>query len=135
MGRLISAQEVAEHKTEDSCWFIYKGKVYDVTNFLNEHPGGGDAIVAEAGTDATVAFNDVGHSADAIEMMQDYYIGDLKKEEAFVAPTQPNKTPAPAQSKRVNLTIPPLVWDIVIPSAVGVCLFFAYKRLAQAQHA
>ncbi|CAJ0959330.1 unnamed protein product, partial [Mesorhabditis belari] len=135
MTRLITAQEVAEHNTEESVWFIIKGKVYDATKFLDEHPGGAEVMIEQAGLDATIAFNDVGHSADAMEMLNDYYIGDLKKEESFVAPAktiQPTK-PAATSQKKLFLAIPPRVWDIVIPTSIGVCLFFAYKRLIQFQ--
>ncbi|KAE9414254.1 hypothetical protein Angca_006963, partial [Angiostrongylus cantonensis] len=50
-------------------------QVYDVTTFLSEHPGGAEAIMEFAGKDATVAFEDVGHSKDAREMTEEYLIG------------------------------------------------------------
>lgn len=37
--KLISAAEVAKHRSEDSCWVIVDGKVWDVTDFLERHPG------------------------------------------------------------------------------------------------
>lgn len=37
--KLISGQEVAKHNSRESCWIIVHGKVYDVTEFLDEHPG------------------------------------------------------------------------------------------------
>ncbi|CAJ0587842.1 unnamed protein product, partial [Mesorhabditis spiculigera] len=69
--------DVQSHTTEDSLWIIIKGKVYDVTLFLDEHPGGRDVLMEQAGQDATEAFEDIGHSGDAKEMLNDYYIGDL----------------------------------------------------------
>lgn len=41
--------EVAQHKTKDDLWFVIHGKVYDVTKFGDDHPGGGQALVDEAG--------------------------------------------------------------------------------------
>lgn len=38
--KLISAQEVSKHNTREDCWVIIHDKVYDLTNFLPEHPGG-----------------------------------------------------------------------------------------------
>ncbi|XP_075163896.1 cytochrome b5 [Haematobia irritans] len=56
-------------------WIIVKGVVYDVTKFVKDHPGGEDLILEYGGKDATKAFNDVGHSIDAIQDMKLYKIG------------------------------------------------------------
>jgi L-lactate dehydrogenase (cytochrome) len=45
----ISDREVARHSTYDSCWVIVEGKVYDVTDFLENHPGGVSSILRYAG--------------------------------------------------------------------------------------
>ncbi|KAF8841744.1 glyoxylate dehydrogenase [Paxillus ammoniavirescens] len=62
---LISSQAVAEHATAASCWIIVHGKVYDVTEFLPEHPGGSKIILKYAGKDATEAYDPI-HPPDAI---------------------------------------------------------------------
>ena len=38
--KYFTEQEVSQHTSENDCWIIVHGKVYDVTKFLNEHPGG-----------------------------------------------------------------------------------------------
>ncbi|MBA0834308.1 hypothetical protein Goarm_006674, partial [Gossypium armourianum] len=48
--------------------------VYNVTQFLEDHPGGDEVLLAASGKDATNDFEDVGHSDDAREQMQKYYI-------------------------------------------------------------
>ena len=38
--RIFTKAEVAKHDTVGDCWMIINGKVYDVTPFVDEHPGG-----------------------------------------------------------------------------------------------
>lgn len=52
-GRLIPYSEVQKHNSVESCWVILSGNVYDVTSFIDNHPGGRNAILKAAGTDAT----------------------------------------------------------------------------------
>eukprot|EP00929_Paragymnodinium_shiwhaense_P000735 TRINITY_DN100971_c0_g1_i1.p1 TRINITY_DN100971_c0_g1~~TRINITY_DN100971_c0_g1_i1.p1 ORF type:complete len:151 (+),score=25.77 TRINITY_DN100971_c0_g1_i1:56-454(+) len=76
--REITLEEIAEHNSEESCWIAVNGKVYDVTRFLENHPGGPETILEVAGKDATEEFEDVGHSKAARKDLEDYLIGDLK---------------------------------------------------------
>ncbi|ETI25286.1 hypothetical protein G647_04661 [Cladophialophora carrionii CBS 160.54] len=64
MTRLDGA-EVANHNHRKSCWIAIHGKVYDVTEFLDEHPGGAQIILKSAGQDATAEYESV-HSPDLI---------------------------------------------------------------------
>ncbi|XP_049875259.1 cytochrome b5-like [Pectinophora gossypiella] len=77
----ISAAEVKKHRTKNSCWMVINNDVYDVTAFLNEHPGGEDALLKYGGKDGTQAFEDVGHSPDARELMKKFKIGSLHPQE------------------------------------------------------
>jgi len=74
---LYSKDEVAKHNSDDDCWIVLHGLVYNVTDFLFEHPGGGDLIVDEAGTDASQPYDEQGHTEEAQEMLEDYLIGKL----------------------------------------------------------
>lgn len=47
--RMLTATDVAKHNNRDSCWIIVEGQVYDVTDFLEEHPGGANIILRYAG--------------------------------------------------------------------------------------
>ncbi|KAJ0740000.1 putative cytochrome b5-like heme/steroid binding domain, cytochrome b5, heme-binding protein [Helianthus annuus] len=51
--------------------------VYDVTPFLDDHPGGAEALLLATEKDATEDFETVGHSQDAKDQMKDYYVGEL----------------------------------------------------------
>ncbi|KAJ2941111.1 hypothetical protein O0L34_g10346 [Tuta absoluta] len=62
-------------------WIIIKDVVYNVTPYLQEHPGGDDVLRGEAGKDATREFESVGHSSDAKSVMKKYRIGELVEEE------------------------------------------------------
>ncbi|KDR75645.1 hypothetical protein GALMADRAFT_248239 [Galerina marginata CBS 339.88] len=63
--KILSGKEVATHNTRESCWIIVHGKVYDVTEFLDEHPGGSKIILKYAGKDATQEYDPI-HPPDAI---------------------------------------------------------------------
>jgi len=54
---MVSADEVEKHNTEQDCWVIIDGEVFDVTKFLDDHPGGKKAILIYAGKDATEEFD------------------------------------------------------------------------------
>ncbi|KAI9319125.1 FMN-dependent dehydrogenase-domain-containing protein [Dichotomocladium elegans] len=62
----FSFQEVAQHNSKDDLWIVLHGKVYDLTKFLPEHPGGQKIILKYAGKDATSAFDPI-HPPDIID--------------------------------------------------------------------
>ncbi|KAB1996185.1 hypothetical protein ES319_D13G214500v1 [Gossypium barbadense] len=57
---------------------VANSKVYDVTSYVEEHPGG-DAILAHAGDDSTEGFYGPQHATRVFDMIDDFYIGDLQK--------------------------------------------------------
>ncbi|KAL8253199.1 hypothetical protein R6Q59_036892 [Mikania micrantha] len=52
-------------------------RVYDVTPFLDEHPGGAEVILSSTGKDGTTDFENSGHSDEAKQLMGKYYIGEI----------------------------------------------------------
>ncbi|XP_053952554.1 cytochrome b5 isoform X1 [Anastrepha ludens] len=91
MTQEYSVCEVAQNNGRDGkpVWIIIKNGVYDVTKFLKDHPGGEDSILEYAGKDATKAFNEVGHSTDAVKEMKSYKIGTIRAESTQILDTQP----------------------------------------------
>jgi len=77
----FSLTEVATHNEKKSTWIVIHDNVYDVTKFLEEHPGGEEVLLEQGGKDATESFEDVGHSTDARDLMTQYHIGELVEED------------------------------------------------------
>ncbi|XP_016941051.3 cytochrome b5 [Drosophila suzukii] len=79
--KTFTRAEVAKHNTNKDTWLLIHNSIYDVTAFLNEHPGGEEVLIEQAGKDATENFEDVGHSNDARDMMKKYKVGELVESE------------------------------------------------------
>ncbi|KIW95438.1 uncharacterized protein Z519_04022 [Cladophialophora bantiana CBS 173.52] len=73
-----SSKDVCAHTSDNDLWIVIRNKaVYDVTGYLEEHPGGVEILKECAGTDATEAFEDVGHSERAWAAMESLIVGEL----------------------------------------------------------
>ncbi|MCJ1363097.1 Cytochrome b2, mitochondrial precursor [Acarospora aff. strigata] len=66
----LHGDEVKKHNNEESCWVIVHGRVYDVTEFMPEHPGGMKIILKYAGKDATEAYEPI-HPPDTLDKFLD----------------------------------------------------------------
>eukprot|EP00300_Choanocystis_sp_HF-7_P033071 c45361_g1_i1.p1 GENE.c45361_g1_i1~~c45361_g1_i1.p1 ORF type:complete len:138 (+),score=33.25 c45361_g1_i1:48-461(+) len=75
--KTFTQEEVLQHKTEGDCWIIIHDKVYDITKFLDEHPGGSDILMEHAGKDGTEGFEDLGHTEQARQQLEPLFIGEL----------------------------------------------------------
>lgn len=53
----FSIEEVRQHKRPADCWGILNGVVYDITRYLEYHPGGKKVLLALGGKDMTSEFN------------------------------------------------------------------------------
>ncbi|KAF8107260.1 hypothetical protein N665_0124s0054 [Sinapis alba] len=96
-GKVYTLEEVSHHTSSKHCLIVISGKVYDVTKFLHDHPGGDEVIVTAAGRDATDDFEDVGHSSDAKALLDEFYIADIGSatvltETKFVPPPKPTES-------------------------------------------
>lgn len=80
MHQTFSAAEVAAHNTAKSCWVTVGNNVYDVTDFVEDHPGGADLLMEYAGRDVGAILKDADsheHSEAAYDVLQDSLIGVL----------------------------------------------------------
>ena len=75
-----TAKDVAKHATAKSCWTSINGSVYDLTTWVNRHPGGARVIQAICGKDGTKAFNGQHRGAGKpAAQLQAFRIGTLRK--------------------------------------------------------
>ena len=83
MSKTLTLAEVAAHDREEDCYLIIGNertggaKVYDVTKYLDEHPGGDAVLLELAGKYADDMFEDIGHSSEARKIMKKYLVGEL----------------------------------------------------------
>jgi len=59
-----------DSKKPDDLWVLVEGKVYDLSTFYKQHPGGYDVIEEHAGKDATKIFKESGHPQSAKKEME-----------------------------------------------------------------
>ena len=75
-----SLTEVALHKTETDCWTAVSGKVYNLTPFVSQHPGGVENIIKLCGIEGTSAFMaQHGGQGRPEKELKSLFIGDLKQ--------------------------------------------------------
>lgn len=84
----LSRAEVAKHNTAEDCWVIIDHKVYDLSDFLDAHPGGNVVLAQVAGKDATVDFYQL-HRQEVLTKYKDLCIGTLEGETPEVIDQQP----------------------------------------------
>lgn len=75
-GKKISWGELQKHNVESDCWLAVRGKVYNVTKWVQHHPGGVDTIVLNGGRDATQLF-EAYHPTKVYAMLNPYYVGEI----------------------------------------------------------
>ncbi|XP_013392633.1 fatty acid 2-hydroxylase [Lingula anatina] len=82
----FSLEEVKKHNHVKDLWVINQNKVYDVTTFVEKHPGGKEVLAEFAGSNVTEIMREPSshnfghkHTKYAYSLLQSHYIGDLEK--------------------------------------------------------
>mmetsp|Transcript_11317 Transcript_11317/g.42265 ORF Transcript_11317/g.42265 Transcript_11317/m.42265 type:complete len:137 (+) Transcript_11317:129-539(+) len=121
-AKTYTLDEVKEHNTAEDCWLVIGNetnggpKVYDVTKYMDSHPGGRDVLEDVAGEDADESFEDMGHSEEARNIMKKYLLGELKLTEEEKAAMALKKEKAKGSSSSMTLIL--LIAMIAI--AIGI---------------
>merc|ERR1712151_435235 len=119
----MGTEEVKKHDKEADIWLIIGNaknggpKVYDVTNYLNDHPGGNEVLLDLGGQNADEFFEDIGHSDDARKELKELCIGTLKL-------TEEEKKAALAEKESKSAGgINPMVIILVVLIAIALGYF------------
>ena len=100
--KTVDGRELAKHDGRASCWVAINGTVWDVTNFLDRHPGGANLILKLAGQDATEQY-EAFHDAGLVEET----LGDDARRGQVDAATIPKMAPKPKPQEEARKS-PPL---------------------------
>lgn len=96
-GRVLPtllSSEIQSHNTEKSCYVTIRSRVYDVTSFLDDHPGGADLVLDYGGQDVTkIMKNEVSHahSDAAYEILEEHLVGFVATEQIIDIAVDSNK--------------------------------------------
>ncbi|KAG9510222.1 Cytochrome b5 reductase 4, partial [Fragariocoptes setiger] len=91
----VSTTELAKHNKLDDCWIALKGNVYNVTLYLNYHPGGIDQLMRAAGQDATELFNEIHRWVNYEAILAKCLVGRYRHE-------SPSATNSPGKNKFIQ---------------------------------
>lgn len=84
-GKIVAMEEFVKHNDDKSCWILMDKFVYDVTKFLNDHPGSSKVLLKCCGKDCTKGYADKGigeaHSKKADEIRNKMLVGILKEKQ------------------------------------------------------
>ncbi|XP_049529136.1 cytochrome b5 reductase 4 isoform X2 [Dermacentor silvarum] len=73
----VTYEELVKHNKKDDAWICLKGRVYNVTPYMDYHPGGVDELLRGVGKDATDLFNQVHKWVNFESMLEKCLIGKL----------------------------------------------------------
>lgn len=119
---VTTLEDVKKHSSKQSLWIIIHNKVYDLTKFMDEHPGGEEVLLEQAGKDATEIFEDVSHSADAKDLMKHYLVGELPEGERVQRNEVKKKEQRHFEDSEHSLSLTWTQWGITVAISTMVGL-------------
>ncbi|KPI41236.1 Cytochrome b2, mitochondrial [Cyphellophora attinorum] len=103
----MDAKEVAKHNSRESCYVIISGSVYDVTDVIEDHPGGSQAVLRWAGRDATRAYVPI-HPSNTLEkhLPKDKHLGPVDPSTVELEKAEPEQTkPSSQHGVETDITV------------------------------
>ncbi|KAL3265066.1 hypothetical protein ABHI18_000190 [Aspergillus niger] len=120
----FSSAEVKELGAQRSLIIIH-GKVYNVSGYLDEHPGGRDLLLDVIGTDATEHFVQAGHSDEAQDTLASFVVGSVKDYQ-YKVPEEKNSALYQMDN---GPTASSQVWPRLAMAVPGVAFLALFLRL------
>uniref|UniRef100_A0A2A4JJE5 Cytochrome b5 heme-binding domain-containing protein n=1 Tax=Heliothis virescens TaxID=7102 RepID=A0A2A4JJE5_HELVI len=124
MAAQFTRKEVEARNQRDNAAIIIDNVVYDVTPFFDDHPGGVEVLLDNAGKDASQCFHDVGHSEIALEWRQQFVAGEVVPEEHW--PVRARDQAAQQAAEPLTLAALLSVWGPPLVLAALAALFYMY---------
>ncbi|XP_062345832.1 cytochrome b5 reductase 4 isoform X6 [Cinclus cinclus] len=105
-GRLIEVteDELSKHNKKEDCWICIRGYVYNVTPYMEYHPGGEDELMKAAGTDGTDLFDQVHRWVNYESMLKECLVGRMAVK-PIAAPKEISSTVS-EDKKQLNGVLP-----------------------------
>ena len=121
-ARRSTRAQIAAKTDRSDVWMVLHGKVYNVSKYLDEHPGGEEVLLDKGGADATEDFEDVGHSNEARKVLVQFEIGELPPSERAAAASA-------SSSSGGGGGIPTLALPVLL-AAIGAGYYYYTTQLA-----
>ena len=74
MSTVLTLAQVSQHNSPSDCYLVIKGLVYDVSSYINKHPGGSNNLISNCGSEVTGIFASI-HSNAAWNLLKNYQVG------------------------------------------------------------
>ncbi|XP_048209585.1 cytochrome b5 reductase 4 isoform X2 [Perognathus longimembris pacificus] len=97
-GRLleVTEEELQKHNKKDDCWICIRGYVYNVSPYMEYHPGGEDELMKAAGADGTDLFDQVHRWVNYESMLKECLVGRIAAKPTAPKGLLPNRPDPPA---------------------------------------
>ncbi|XP_062848258.1 cytochrome b5 reductase 4 [Trichomycterus rosablanca] len=92
-GRLIDVteEELKKHNTRNDCWTCIRGMVYNISAYMDFHPGGEEELMRAAGIDGTDLFDQVHRWVNYESMLKECLVGRMVVKASTVIKAQASK--------------------------------------------
>uniref|UniRef100_A0A3P8Z8P5 Cytochrome-b5 reductase n=1 Tax=Esox lucius TaxID=8010 RepID=A0A3P8Z8P5_ESOLU len=112
----VTEEELQKHNTREDCWTCIRGMVYNVSPYMDYHPGGEEELMKAAGIDGTKLFDQVHRWVNYESMLKECLVGRMavKATTVMKAPPPPTSLLPPA-SLNLSSSLPPLATLPLVP--------------------